>query len=329
MSKLMFVGDVHIADKAPGGRVDDYRAAIICKLQTIGKMCAEQNIDRVIFLGDIFHDKRASRARPNLIQELQATFNQYPCQIDVVPGNHDMGPAGLSSVMKDQPLGVLVRGSQVHLLTGIDESQDYWLIGRPYDSHKDDNPGYYSMTVEELDTIQAGERKPRILAAHGSLLEPGGIRPFPHVPVEQVPNVLDYDLVAAGHIHENLGMHEFGNAENKCIFANVGSISRVARTQANYLRTLQVLVVAVQDKAPIEITSVEIPGVVPALEVFGKDEVKERAEPSSDSIRKFIDSLKNNTTLDVLSIPEIIASLPDDLEQEVKDLVQYYVEATP
>ena len=90
--------------------------------------------------------------------------------------------------------------------------------------------------------------------------------------------------MVSGHIHESLGVVQVG----KTIFANPGSISRTRRDLASYSRTIEVLLVNV-DKTGLTVEEIPLPGVRPALEVFGRREVDDgHYEPAHPwAVRRF------------------------------------------
>ena len=53
MSKIYFVGDVHLQEQSPISRKDSYPTSILNKLTEIGNLVRENNIEAVIFSGDI------------------------------------------------------------------------------------------------------------------------------------------------------------------------------------------------------------------------------------------------------------------------------------
>ncbi|KKL21242.1 hypothetical protein LCGC14_2447460, partial [marine sediment metagenome] len=239
-------------------------------------------------------------------------------------GNHDYGPAGLES-LAHQPLGTLAKAGAITLLTKIQAyTVDnhpladivFYLIPRPYDAKADGfydgevDPTYYSLTEEEQALIKKSPA-PVIGIAHGSILGPGDTRPYPHLTVDQIPGVEQYDLIIAGHIHECLGVVQVG----KTIFANPGSIGRTTRNLSNYARTVEVLIVDV-DKDGISVKEVPLPGVAPALEVFGHREAQDSPDQPNDEMIQFVQSLGDGLRADELTIPELMATI--DAEPEVK-----------
>ena len=156
---FIFMGDLHAADKPPSGRVDDYKATVQVKLCDIALKAIEHNVGAVISVGDIFHSKQGNRVSDSLRQMLIDTFKAFPCPVFVVPGNHDMGSAGMD--FTNQPLGTLVSAGAVKLLTSIHDSRlGAWLVPRPYNTDAEgfhtgtDATSYSSLTDAERVSIK-------------------------------------------------------------------------------------------------------------------------------------------------------------------------------
>ncbi len=327
---LLFFGDLHIADRAPSGRVDDYLETIIGKLDSIAALCKEHKVKYCFSTGDIFHIKQGSRVSDYLRQRLIVAFKDFPCPVYVVPGNHDMGPAGIDSLHK-QPLGTLEKAGAVEVMRTMkgfgvaDGSPEFWLIPRPYNAvaegvHSGEtDPSYYAILPEEQKEI-LGSSCPVIGLVHASILAPGDSRQYPHLTADQIPGLEDYELLVSGHLHESLGVVEVG----KTIFANPGSVARTRRDIASYSRTVEVLLVAA-DKTGLTIEEVALPNVLPALEVFGRREPDDAPDTPDDEISNFVQLLGQGLRADQLSIPELLAEL-GDIEPKVKAEVQRHLE---
>ena len=91
--KLAFIGDIHIDDRQPKFRSDDYCLSIAKKLNWALTWCRENGVDKIILLGDVFNKKEVGgRARNLTIKVFQNHIStpNYP-EILCTIGNHDTG----------------------------------------------------------------------------------------------------------------------------------------------------------------------------------------------------------------------------------------------
>jgi DNA repair exonuclease SbcCD nuclease subunit len=298
---------------------------IMDKLENIARLCEEYKCAAACFAGDIFHIKQSNRVSDALRQQLITAFKRFPCEVLVTVGNHDLGPDGVESLPR-QPLGTLDKAGAVKVLLKMTDTRlGFWLVPRPYSAAAEGvydgqtDPSYYSLTEEEQVLI-AKNPAPVIGLAHGSLLAPGDSRQYPYVNVDKIPGLDKYDLLISGHLHECLGVVPVG----KTLFANPGSIGRTRRDIASYARTVEVLVVDVQ-KDGVTVKEVPLPGVAPALEVFGRREPDDAPDLPEDDITKFVEVLGEGLRADELSIPDLLAEL-GDIEPAVRAEVQRLLE---
>ncbi len=94
MSKIMFVGDVHIKGIAPASRKEtpeQYREVIIGKIKSVQSICREQGISNVIFLGDVYDNNTG--INDELESEIWITLKEMRDDgigVYSIIGNHDM-----------------------------------------------------------------------------------------------------------------------------------------------------------------------------------------------------------------------------------------------
>src|SRR4051812_11501053 len=102
---ILTVGDVHLADKNPAMRIDNYRDNGFFELGLIRQKAVEEKADYVGITGDIFDEKSPHKSSHYLVSTAMSMFNSYPCPVGSVIGNHDITHNRLESMQK-QPLQV-------------------------------------------------------------------------------------------------------------------------------------------------------------------------------------------------------------------------------
>ena len=118
--KLLWRTDVHLSERNPRSRTDNWREAIMDKLRQVGGIAKEIGAEAVIDGGDFFDIKSPSRNSHDLIREVAELHADYPCPVYANVGNHDC-VYGDYTYLPQQPLGVL-------FATGV--------FKRLYDSHE-------------------------------------------------------------------------------------------------------------------------------------------------------------------------------------------------
>jgi len=334
--RILFYSDPHIADKPPLGRIDDYCTSIYEKLMEVRDMSADLGCAATVCTGDVFHQKRPNRVSHRLVNQRIYLFGDHlvlPASDRrphlVVPGNHDLGPEGLSSLDK-QPLGTLCKAEVLTVLNGPYLLGNVLLVGRPWDDEKAADPDYYVLTEEEKDVAGQFKQRPAVvMVAHGPILPPGAQRMYSSVNVTELP-LEGIDVVMCGHIHEDLGIHSLGKKKDKH-FANVGSISRISRTISNLSRGLFVTMLEVPNEldeadsygAQVKLTRHGLTKVLPAGEVFEDRPIDE--EGVSDEVQHFIGTVSAGLQAEELTLDEALAEL-GNLSDEAAQLAKKYLE---
>jgi DNA repair exonuclease SbcCD nuclease subunit len=109
---LLFIGDPHVAARAPGFRRDDYARSVLDKLRWCVDYARQNNLV-VALLGDLFHHPRdvSNWLLVELIELLSGDEKLGPAY--AVAGNHDCRENALTS---DDTLSVLAAAGAVRLL---------------------------------------------------------------------------------------------------------------------------------------------------------------------------------------------------------------------
>lgn len=117
MLKLYFVGDLHLHDVSPSSRIDDYSQAILDKLSQVFEKAKENNIDSIIFEGDIFHKPSGISVR--YLNKVIDVFKESPCTCYSIIGNHDVQYGRIDDI-GGTSLGVLFKAGLLKpLFSGI------------------------------------------------------------------------------------------------------------------------------------------------------------------------------------------------------------------
>jgi DNA repair exonuclease SbcCD nuclease subunit len=267
---FIIVNDLHLADKPPLGRKEGYRDEGLAMLQEVVDLSKEHDAV-LIFTGDIFHIKRGAYVSDWLKREIirilkQLTTEDTPWLTPLIlPGNHDLGPQGLAS-LPSQPLGVILESGAADLLSEeVTPVVSGWrVVGRPYNMAQDTRPEYYALP--EARRTAHGTPAPVIVVAHGSIIPPGMQRPYPTVTCTDI-DMTGINLLVSGHIHEDLGVYPMKDDGALKIFANLGSLGRCSRTEANMTRIVKVLGVRLQGQE-IQLHELPIKTALPAADIF-------------------------------------------------------------
>ena len=82
--------DVHASDKTPSTRKDDYKAAVLKKLEFVVEESNKRHYDAILMLGDLFHKKIPSHNSHSLISALISIFQKSKAPFYIIAGNHDI-----------------------------------------------------------------------------------------------------------------------------------------------------------------------------------------------------------------------------------------------
>jgi len=315
--RLLTSSDEHVSDTNPGFRKDNYRNAILEKLQWQGELGKKANVNAILRGGDFFHHKAANRTSHSTIQQAAAIHLNYGFPTYSLVGNHDMTHNDIDSVFENQPLGVLFTTKVFERLSNQvirNGSTSVSLVGFDYDPEfdfelfqkavrKDQDTDYTVAFIHALASYAPSERMSDIFK------EP----------------VLDYrdlvypgcpDVYVFGHYHKDQGIQEHMGVK----FINVGSVSRGSLTFDNLERKPKSSLISVTDQG-ISCEEVELPSK-DASEIFDLD-LKRKIVQERKSIDEFIMKLKadmNKTS--AVDIAGEIKKMPEDIQSLALSIIE-------
>jgi DNA repair exonuclease SbcCD nuclease subunit len=316
MTEFTFItaNDIHISDKPPRSRIDDFRETVLGKIHQAGIACNKLKADAMLLAGDLFNIKDPPKNSHCLNQNLIREFKQFNCPIYSIEGNHDLVANQLDSI-SEQPLGVLYEDKTlIKLREHTIEKNGYKvsLIGIPY--------------IDELDlsTVQIpakGDCTTQICLLHLYAGLKGGMlykeRLYGYDELEK----LSPDIFVIGHYHIDQGVYE----QNGKHFVNIGSLTRGTLSEEDLAHRPQIgfIRITIDDHGNPSYTVKTIAlKIKPAAEVFDLDKKKEEIKEDKE-MKDFIDKLSsevvNNTKDEVKDIDELISKM--DMAKEVKNRV--------
>lgn len=317
---LVWRSDVHVSDKSPVSRTDDWNETLMGKLAQVGEIAREVKAAAVLDGGDFFHVKSPTRNTHRTVQQVAAVHNGYPCPVYANIGNHDC-KYGDFEYLPEQPLGVLFE-------TGVfkrcyDEHEAVFEVQGPYDKGHTESLKVrvvgipYHGTEYDFDRftrIKKGDEDYLVVMAHVLASKAGGTM-FEGEDIIQYAALadLDPDVWCFGHWHKNQGITEI--ATGKWV-VNIGSLSRGALNQDDLTR---IPAAAVLNFTPLGVDITERPlDVAPPEDVFDLDG-RARRDVKDMTMGAFVDTIKatlaENAQIPIEDTIRQMAGVPDEVKE--------------
>lgn len=321
--RALVINDVHVADKAPIGRTDQYTEQVFAKLEECRELAEGCNV--TLMTGDLFHSKRPSYVSHRLVQRLIDLFSKWPTPVISIVGNHDLSEEGLSSIRK-QPIGVLFEAGAIQWLkedtvTTLGDVRVH-LSPANYVDNIDRDVSLYSMDRDKDCDLA-------IKIAHGAVVPPKKTFQFETTQMDKI-DTTGIDILLFGHLHWDTGI----KVVNGCVFAGLGSLSRVSRHDIDRMPRVLIFDVSkdqLQKKrpaVPLEcFTPVTLKSTV-SSDVAFLPMAAEHVIDKYDSLQSYASQLASSiqrsgvdTTLD-----DLIAGLAANVSKAVERRVKAYLE---
>jgi len=312
--RLLVIGDVHISDHPPGQRVEGYREHILDKLYECVEIAKTREATHVLFLGDIFHLKSASRVSHRLVQDVANLMTSFGLPVSILVGNHDITSGTLDTLTK-QPIGILQFLPNVDLLTTEPYSLADDVLVHPV-------PGVTGVTMDTYAIKKAN--KADIMAVHQSIVPDIGLEPEMLKDIlfdaKAVSEVTDIDTILYGHQHRCDGVYSITRDNGStATFSNLGSICRLTVTENDLNKVPAVLLLDITDDRDVTTEVVNLTKILPAHEAYRLEEHIENKEHNKD-IEETIKKLRE-TEVSAFSIEGVIKDVEErgDIDARVRD----------
>lgn len=311
--------DLHLSDKAPRSRTDDWNATLLGKVVEIGQIAKRNDSSVVIDGGDLFHIKSPWKNSHSTMHRIVEAHREYPCPVYGCVGNHDV-VYGDYSYLDQQPLGVLFETGVFQRLYDeheliLEGSVTVRIVGVPYHGTDYD--------LDRFNRIKKGQEDYLVVVGH-VLAKPGAGGKGAMYGGEDILGydflkTQDADVFAFGHWHKDQGVTTI--APGKYVI-NVGSLSRGSLSQDDLTRHPSVVWMGFNE---LGVSWTKIPLTIkPAEEVFDI-EAKDREEIREFTMDAFVDSLKRS--LDRIQGKSLEDTIREaDVPPKVRELALHYLE---
>lgn len=302
MTRILTIGDIHLADRPPSIRTETYTDDILAKLQAAVDLAAQHQCEAVVLAGDVFHLKTPTRNSHSLVQRTGEVLVSAKLPVLIVPGNHDLSNDRLDS-LKKQPLGTLAKMAGIELLIGPHPTLP--LFGLPYLHDWSDLPRWMKEYQRWSGLKKAEDMDFRpLMVTHAPIFPPGQEPPYEFIDAADWAEMMENGDCYYGHIHDPHGAYVPNEAYKNVVLCNNGAISRGSLHEATLKREPKVTLWG-DDEGPYgPFTTLPLP-FRPVEAVFRLRE-KEDVDEKTNRVEEFLNHV-GTTKLDGLSIEEVHA----------------------
>jgi exonuclease SbcD len=311
-NKVMFVGDIHLMDKQPKNRLDDYSLAIRAKLIECFEIAEERKLDAVVLLGDLFEVCEVGPLLRNqtldILKGVPNGNKPWSFPIYVCVGNHDLDS---SSNLEKTALGTLISAG--------------YLIKTDYEPSLGISFAHYHPSLDK--DIKAGHLTTSsaiIWVCHASIsnkLDRFGEYTFLFEDTPLHPNT---SLVISGHIHHE--MKETRSDGRR--FINPGAISRYSASRDNLEKDIEIFILDYTlDGEILNEEYIKLKCARPSSEVFKLDEIKAAKDLKKDTLefKLKVANMRTHswqfTTLDDKLAALKVMAQQSDIGEEITNIV--------
>ena len=223
--KLGFFTDTHSRFETPEERTDNFFKSLMVKLSEVGQIFADEEVDAVLFGGDLYDSDNVAKS---VITAMQTELRTWHQSIYGVVGSHDYIGYQMKS-LKSTALGITESAGIIQLIGGAGHDayiklpdSNIVVVGTPHIRTFTDSLDNMYTPLYEKDTFQ-------IQVVHGDLNDKSV--PWPHILVQD--GLTDSHLVLSGHYHpgwKEMIVKKAKTSENKVKYINPGAIARMKNT---------------------------------------------------------------------------------------------------
>lgn len=339
--KIVHATDLHLnpISKIPRSRSDSFHGDIKFKLEGLGKIIKDNEIDMMLMSGDLFHLKNQSLYTPVNLNYYQKLLEDLEVDIKTIPGNHDLSKSSYDNIEKSAYKSLTEMAQNVQDLAWKKISRKITCGGKEVDINIFGLPFY---DIERMvgyikgfhDKVISNHNGINILMLHMDALPDNSMPLFWQTIsykelLKYIPNV---NITCLGHIHQSFDVF----SENGQMISKPWAFSRVVNdsyVKSNILEKTHIPSIAIIEfidrngKLIVEIKYKSVPFVKFDL-AFKKNDLL-KALDESKKVKSFVEELKKqygsvSDAFKIESPEDFLQSL--NVSKEVLDCIERYLE---
>jgi predicted phosphodiesterase len=226
--KLGFFTDTHFRYETPEERIDNFLKSSLLKLEEIGQIFEDEQVDYILFGGDLYDSDHVASSVITGVQSILKSWNK---DIIGVIGSHDYYGYQMKT-LKSTALGITESAGLITLLGGVGHQESIVLrdTNSPCTEVTIEGlPHTYTFTDDEHNMYSDKLSKFQIQIVHVDLNDK--IVPWRHILIKD--GLTDSDLVLSGHYHpgwKKAIVKKSAISNTTTTYINPGSIARMKNT---------------------------------------------------------------------------------------------------
>jgi len=319
MIRFVWRTDVHLSDRAPSSRKDNWTDTVFRKLDQVRNVAKKVGAVAILDGGDFFHIKSPGRNSHALVHRAIDHHTAYPCPVYCTPGNHD-SIYGDYAFLPQQPLGVLFASGAFRRLYDEHEAifeQDgvkVRVVGIPYHGT--------SYDMDRFHSIKKGDEDYLVCVAHVLASTKGGTM-FEGEDIVKYKDLLDTapDVYFFGHWHKDQGVVSMGDKT----FVNIGSLTRGALSQDEMERKPACAFISfTKDEEPlIRVIRLNVEDPHKVFDVEGRVRQEKQQVEMDAFVTRIRESLQEGS--EAVSLSSLVTGM-EDIPAQVRERALAYLE---
>lgn len=217
--KIAFLQDVHMDSSSVDSRIDDMSQTAVDKLRDVLKKSQERNVKALFQAGDFFNKISVSHKAVNMLGEVLSEFKEAGIQVFAICGNHDIVRNNMDNIERSPIQTLFTYGMVKHINLETRVIINKKVMITPVD---------YTEYPPEADKNATYN----ILLCHMFVNTSSFIADDRHNLRTEDLQKMKYDVVFAGHDHEEYPMMEIGGS----IVIRNGALLRGTAHNYNFTR---------------------------------------------------------------------------------------------